>query len=548
MNDAAVGSRLIVASLSDSRFSVTDPAGSGDAHSVELHKHGPQCDCADFAYRGRQRPCKHIAAAIHFQESRKPQPESPPPMESSNDERCSDLGNARRLVRLHGEDLRYVRSQRHWYVWDARRWREDATDEAVRKAKDVVDALHIEAANTSDGNLKKELARWAMQSDSAFHIRAMVELASSERAVVLRQDQLDAGPFLLNTLNGTLDVRSGELRPHRREDYFTKLATVRFDPKAEAPRFVAFLHEILRGDVDVIGYLQCVIGYALTADVREQCFFLLYGTGANGKTTLLELLRHLFGDYARQSNFSTFLARRDDTVRADLARLAGARLVTAVEAEEGQRFAESLVKQLVGGDMITARRLYRDEIEFRPTFKLFLAANHKPQVWGTDHAFWRRVRLIPFTVTIPPERQDRGLLNKLRSELPGILNWALEGCRQWLANGLQEPAAVLAATRAYEAEQDLVGEFVNDRCVLSSNGRAQTARVERKELYGLYETWCRETGTPALSSKTFNGRIRERGVPEVKVHGGKWFWVGLELRNADASATTAIEASDEPPF
>ncbi len=464
-----------------------------------------------------------------------------------NDERCrGDLRNARRLVEQHGADLRHVKSQRQWYVWDERRWREDATGEAERRAKAVVESLYAEAAETIEDTRRRELAQWALRSDSAARIRDMLTMASTEKEIVLRPDQLDAGPFLFNVLNGTLDLRSGELRPHRREDYLTKLSPARWDPKADAPRFLAFLHEIMLGDVEVIRYLQRVVGYALTADTREQVFFLLYGTGANGKTTLLEVLRHLFGDYARQSNFSTFLARRDDSVRGDLARLAGARLVTAVEAEEGQRFAESLVKQLVGGDVITARRLYQNEIEFRPAFKLFLAANHKPTVWGTDHAFWRRVRLIPFTVTIPPERQDRALLDKLRAELPGILNWALEGCGDWLANGLGEPAAVVAATRSYQAEQDLVGEFIDDRCNIVLNGRAHTARVERKHLYTTYESWCRESGTPAISAKKFCERIRERRVQEVKAR-GCWFWIGLELRDAPAP-TTAIEDTDALPF
>ncbi len=468
--------------------------------------------------------------------------------ETSDEERCSDLGNARRLVRLHGEDLRHVRAHRRWYFWDLRRWREDTTGEAERRAKAVIDTLYKLASATPDEKRRKTLAQHAIRSDNALRVRSLLELAATEPAIVLRPEQLDAGPWLLNTLNGTLDVRTGELRPHRRSDYLTKLAPIAYNPAATAPRFTAFLREIMGGDPELVAYVQRIVGYALTADTREQVFFIFHGTGANGKTTLVEVLRSLLGDYARQANFATFLARRDDAIRADLARLAGARLVTAVEAEEGQRFAESLVKQLVGGDVITARRLYREEVEFRPTFKLFLAANHKPAVWGTDLAFWRRVRLVPFTVTIPPERQDRELLRKLRDELPGVLAWAVQGCRQWLAHGLGEPPAVVAATRAYQAEQDLVGEFLDDRCQFSHNGRATVDRVERKALYVTYETWCRETGTPAISPKKFNERIRERGVRELKAHGGRWFWLGLDIKDATTTATTDTSDEDDDAF
>jgi len=447
----------------------------------------------------------------------------------------TELGNARWLVDHHGADLRYVRAWKRWHCWDGRRWASDETGEAERRMKALVPALLQQAAHESDEPTRKRLAIWAVQCSTARTLTASLQLAMSEPEVAVTAAMFDADPWLLNVANGTLDLRTLTLRPHRREDLLSKLAPVAYEATATCPRWLVFLDEIMGGQADLVEYLKRATGYALTGDVSEHAIFLLFGIGANGKTTYLETLRRLLGDYARQADFATFLATRTEPhIRNDLARLAGARFVTAVEAEEGRRFAEAQLKQLTGGDTITARQLYREHVEFAPQFKIWLAANHKPQVWGTDYAFWRRLQLIPFTVTIPPERQDRNLRSKLIAEGPGILNWALAGLHTWREKGLAPPEAVLAATRAYQAEQDVVGDFLADRCTVSSNGTQ--AAVEKKVLYEAYAAFCRDAGTEPVSARTFNTRIAERGISDRKAHGRR-LWVGLSVTTGDGDAS-----------
>lgn len=340
----------------------------------------------------------------------------------------------------------------------------------------------------------------------------MITLAQSERGIPLLPEQLDCDPWLLNVANGTLDLRTGTRQAPRREDLLTKYTAVDHDPDARCPHWDAFLRRIMANNTNMIEFLQRAIGYALTGDCREQVLFLLYGTGANGKSTFLEVVRALLGTYAAQTDFTTFLARSSDTVRNDLARLAGARFVTAVEAEDGRRLDEALVKQLTGGDRITARFLFEEFFEFDPQFKLFLATNHKPVIWSTGHSIWRRIRLIPFTVTIPEAEQDRTLPATLRTELPGILNWALQGCLTWQRGGLGVPKEVEDATQDYRTEMDVIADFLAGSCVWEPG-----AKVARKVLYETYEVWSARNGERPLSSKVFSKLLKEHGLTQTKV-------------------------------
>lgn len=350
-----------------------------------------------------------------------------------------------------------------------------------------------------------------------------MELAKSEPGVPVSADQLDAAPWVLNVLNGTLDLRTGQLRPHAREDLLTKLAPVAYDPGALCPTWEAFLSRILAGDVELIRFVQKVIGYSLTGSTQEQCLFILYGAGANGKSTLIQSISALLGDYARQTPTETLLVQRGDGVRNDLARLQGARFVSAVEVEGGRRLAEALVKQLTGGDTITARFLYGEHFEFQPMFKLWLAVNHRPVVQGTDHAIWRRIRLLPFTVTIPPAEQDKRLAEKLQAELAGILRWAVEGCQAWQREGLEPPAAVQRATGDYRAEMDVIAAFIRDCCVLGDKQEVSTSA-----LYAEYVGWCTQVGESPVSQKALAATLKERGCTPGRRGGGR-LWVGIAL-------------------
>ncbi len=450
----------------------------------------------------------------------------------------TDLGNARRLVRLHHQDLRYCFPWDKWLVWDGTRWVFDTSGEVYRRAKETVKSIYAEAAQTEDSREREQLAKHAMRSESDARIRAMINLAQSEPGIPVLPEDFDADPWLLNVQNGILDLRTGELRPHSREAMMTKIIPVPYDPEAECPLWLKFLDRIMAGNEALISYLQRVVGYTLTGDTREQCLFMLYGTGANGKSTFLETLRALFGDYGQQADFTTFLQSKDDRVRNDIARLMGRRFVAAIEADAGRRLAEVLVKQLTGGDTVTARFLYREFFEFKPTFKIFLAANTKPTIRGQDYGIWRRIRLIPFEVTIPAEEQDKELPEKLKDELPGILTWAVQGCQEWQRIGLAEPNEVLQATDKYRKEMDLLAAFIDECCVIRS-----TARVASKALYEAYVQWCHDNAEEPLTARTFGLRLKDKGFEQMRTNRFRG-WIGIGLIGQDHQGALVDETAE----
>jgi putative DNA primase/helicase len=426
-------------------------------------------------------------------------------------ELTTDLGNARRLVRLYGRQLRFCDPLGGWLSFDGHRWARDTLGQAERWAKDTVVKIFAEVATARTKEQQKDLAKWAIASQSGPRLREMLRLASTEERVAAAADRFDRDPWLLNVENGTLNLQTGKLRAHDSEDHITKLAPVVWLEEAEAPRWLAFLEEIMDEDQERLRYLQKVIGYSLTGDTSEQALFVIHGSGANGKSTFIETLRRMLGDYARQADPSAFLIRRSEGPRNDIARLAGARFVCATETAEGRKLDAPMVKQMTGGDTITARLLYREFFEFRPTFKVFISTNHRPRVRGDDDAIWRRMRLIPFDVTIPKERQDKRLQERLVNELSGILRWAVEGCRLWRTEGLTPPEAVRAATSAYRSEMDVLGAFLEARTVQNCS-----VNVGASELYAAYRRWCKENGEFELSQTIFGKRLSDRGFERYR--------------------------------
>jgi putative DNA primase/helicase len=412
----------------------------------------------------------------------------------------------------------------------------DETGAVERKAKETAESIYKEAATATDPDERQALAKWAVCSESEARIRAMISLAKSEPSIAVAADQLDADTWLLNCLNGTIDLRTGELRPHQRDDLCTKQVPVEYDPDASCPRWNDFLAEIMGYKLLLASFLHRAVGYALTGDTSEQVLFLLYGTGANGKSSFLETIKAVLGDYARQADPATFLARKHDSVRNDVARLAGARFVSAIEAEEGKYLSEALVKSVTGGDTVAARFLYSEFFEFRPQFKIFLAANHKPLIRGTDNAIWRRVRLVPFTVTIPSDQQDKHLLEKLRAELPGVLAWAVRGCLVWQKHGLEEPKEVQAATESYRDEMDLLGGFLSECCI-----QGPAAWATAKDLYQAHALWCSANGEHQMGQRRFGINLAERGFQSCKgTHGVRiWRGIGLVARVTEGGASSA---------
>ncbi|MCH7577241.1 MAG: hypothetical protein IH822_05550 [Chloroflexi bacterium] len=444
--------------------------------------------------------------------------------DSQFDIRETDLGNALRLVHHHGEDLRYCYPSSKWYVWSGTRWARDDTGEVHRRAKDAVRTIYAEAGDADDPERRTKLAAHAMRSEAEARIAAMVVLARSETGIPVMPQELDADPWLLNVQNGTIDLKTGELREHKRGHLITKLAPVTYGLKAACPRWLSFLDRIMDGNGALIDYIQKAIGYTLTGDVSEQVLFFQHGTGANGKSTLSETVLALLGDYGKQAAPGLLTVKRGETHPTEIADLAGARFVTSVEVDEGRRLAEALTKWLTGGDRVKARHMRQDFFEFAPTHKLWLSANHKPTVLGADLAVWRRIRLIPFNVVIPESEQDRTLPAKLKAELPGILNWALEGCLLWQQDGLNPPKEVRAATAEYREEQDVIAPFLKDRCILGGDKEA-TATA----LYDAYRRWCGDNGEKPMSQRRFGNRLSEHGLTSERRTGGKRWWLGVGL-------------------
>jgi putative DNA primase/helicase len=440
----------------------------------------------------------------------------------------TDLGNAKRLVIASGDDIRFCHTTRKWLIWNGKRWVKDQAGEIVRLAKKSVRAILTEAAIIGDDKERRALVAHEQKSEAQPRIKAMVTLAESEVGIPVQLDELDRDGMLFNVLNGTLDLRTGKLREHRREDFITKLAPVNFNAEATSPQWDKFLAEILPSDL--IQYVQRAIGYTLTGSVKENVLFLLHGVGANGKSTLLEVLRFLLGDYAATADFGTFLAAKGQPIRNDIARLHGARFVTAVESEAGRRMAENVVKALTGGDTIAARFLYSEHFEFVPAFKLWLATNHKPRVIGTTEAVWRRIRLLPFNVTIPKDKRDRDLTEKLKSEVAGVLNWVLAGLRDWQSRGLDEPESVNAATSAYRENQDALRHFLEAKCAT-----APDLDERASELYRVYKEWAETNGEFRMRERDFSTAVAERGFVKKRVgpRVGKpdgVYWAGIGIR------------------
>ena len=363
-------------------------------------------------------------------------------------------------------------------------------------------------------------------------------MAQYDPAITIEPEEFDCNPWLLNCLDGTLNLKTGKLQNHKREDLITKICPAIFDSSTTCPRWEQFLSEIFRGNSELMDYIQKLCGYALTGSTKEQDFYLFYGNGANGKSTFVKTIMDLIGrDYAKQTAATALLTKQHETAGEEIAVLEGARLVATIEVDDGKRLAESLVKQLTGGDRVRVRRLYANSFEFEPTFKLVMVCNHKPRITGTDTGIWRRIKLIPFEVQIPEHKQDPDLADKLKQELPGILNWCIQGCLKWQKEGLRAPEIVDAATTSYRVESDTIGAFL-DECTTTSN---KQGRTQANDLYECYKSWIEATGEHPLSMRRFNDRLKERGFQCVASTANRKYWLGISLIAQDHWASLGRE-------
>ncbi|VVE06392.1 hypothetical protein PAQ31011_02416 [Pandoraea aquatica] len=432
----------------------------------------------------------------------------------------TDLGNARRLSQLFGDELRFHSDSGQWLEKQpSGLWKRVDTLWVQQLARALIDLIY-EEAEALGGNAQSAMSKHAYRSQSSKAMKDAIELFKSEPNIAVSTEQLDQGEWLFPTKNGIVDLRTGEFMPIRPELHITYTAGVEYDEHATCPTWEKFLLQIMAGDTKLVEYLRRAIGYSLTAQITEHCLFFLYGSGANGKSTFLNVLRALFGDLGSQANGDMLLEKSgshgfsQNAASSEVARLVGKRFVAMSEVEEGRHFSEKTVKWYTGGEMITARFLYQNFFEFKPRFKLWLAGNHKPTVKGADHGIWRRLRLIPFTVTVPVEQRDPDLERKLCEELPGILNWALEGCRQWQANGhrLQDPEVISNEVTDYRGEMDIVGSWLNEFTCDDPEGE-----IRFTETFKFFKWWSSQQFNFSYSGKRFGTALKDKGyIPLAK--------------------------------
>ncbi len=432
---------------------------------------------------------------------------------------CSDSGNSQRLIALHGEELRYSYERNKWFAWDEDRWKPDISGKHTALALSAMTEFLKQAHGT-------ELWKFALQSLNANRISNLLTLAQPQLSI--QSQELDSHPYLLNVLNGTLDLSTGVLRQHNREDYITKLVHVNYNPTATCPQWIRFLGEIL--DPALHGYIQRCFGYSLTGVTSEKAVFILHGKRDAGKSTLLTTFRELIHEYSTMINIDALMSRTHESANqlADLADLCGARFVQTSEAEKDQRLSPSRLKAITQGmGQIKATRKYENPIIFSETHKLWIDTNDKPQIKNVeDQAIFSRLHPIPFPRTV--EKIDRKLREKFQAEFEGILAWAIAGALDWKTLGLDKPALVADATEAWKSENDIVEGFIVERCE-----RGDAFTVPASALYSAYRAWAEKSGEHTIiSNKEFVARMKDRGHTHDHSRTG-WRYSGLRLSVTD---------------
>ncbi len=426
---------------------------------------------------------------------------------------------------IYGQNMRYVAKWGRWYAWNGSVWLEDDTLSVFDKIRAIVrqEADAATALAKRAGVNKPEAAGRKLLDGRV--IASIERLARSDRRVAATTEQWDADPWVLNTPSGIVDLRTGEIADPDPLAYCTRCAAATPAP-GEMPMFSAFLHRVTGGDVDFQAYIQRFLGYCLTGLTIEHALFFLYGTGANGKSVLVNTIAAIMADYAKSASIEVFLHTKHEQHATAIANLMGARLVSVVETEKGARWAESKIKQLTGGDTISARFMRQDFFEFVPQFKLMIAGNHKPTIRGVDEAMRRRMNLVPFTVTIPAEERDAELFERMRDEWPQILDWMVTGCLAWQEYRLNPPPCVVNATEIYMEAEDALGQWMNERGDFSNHYFTLAA-----DLYADWKIWCEKNGEFVGTAKAFSQSLEDRNLKRQRESStGKRGFVGIKLR------------------
>ena len=421
----------------------------------------------------------------------------------------TDASNADALVERHGENIRYVAQDKMWLVWDGSRWEPDALGKVHELAKDTIRAYFATAAEMTDDNLRATLSKHAAASLSANRLAAMVKLATTDPAVAISAAALDTDLWALNCSNGTVDLRTGELRPANRGDLITKTTGVEYDPKAKCPQWDAFISWAMCERPELVTFLQRAVGMSITGDASERLVIFLHGAGANGKSVTLKVILSVVGEYGHRMRSDTLeaatFAKGGGGASDDIASLKGARFVCTSEIEDGTKLATALLKDLTGDEKLRARHLYRSSFEFTPEFTPWIAANHKPLVPSDDQAVWDRMRLVPYDARISDSDKDTSLGDKLRNEAPGILAWAVRGALEWQRDGITEPDAVMEATASYRASMDTFGDF------LDHITEAPYIVFTPSALRETYNTWAKTNDLPKMGQREFSAHMTARG-------------------------------------
>ena len=437
--------------------------------------------------------------------------------------RYSDFFNANMLIEDYGDDILFCQDWKKWLIWDGRRWSDKDKLEICFLAKLSIKRMQDKAIEKRNAEESLALMEHAGRSETSRKVDAMVKTASWEKKLWIHPEDFDRENMIFNCANGSIDLTSGRLIPHERKNLITKLSPIDYKPDAECPVWREFLKTIFKKDKNLIQYVQKVFGMSLTGDNSAQAMFILYGKGANGKSTFIGAILDIMGDYGANTPTETLIQKKNDSASNDIARLQGARFVSATEADIGGKLAEAIVKRLTGNDRISARFLYGEFFEFKPTFKLFMATNHKPNVSGMDEAIWRRLKLIPFEVSIKANERDSKLPEKLAKEYEGILAWMVEGCILWQKEGLGDPPAVIEATKQYRYEMSAVESFLQDCCKRDINEMVQASHI-----YNAYKEWAETNNERIMSNRAFAIRLAESGLDKVRRGPGN-FWIGITL-------------------
>ena len=448
-----------------------------------------------------------------------------------------DQGRGLRMRDQFATVLKFNAVDKKWFFFNGSYWQEDIGNQKVELAAErVANSIKKEKPELSFSTKTDEdkaINEWyRFQKDSRSHMAKMHMIDEFKKYVIVKHGEFDKEDMLLNTESGYVDLSNGELHDHDIDKKFSHQTVAEYSDNVDAPLWEKFLNQIFNNDEELIHYVQKAIGYSFTGSVDEQCLFILNGRGRNGKSVFSNVVSDVAGNYAKQMNVQTIVAKKNQSgsANSDIARLEGARIVTSSELNEGDRFDESLVKQLTGGDKILARFLYGSEFEYKPKFKIWMATNHLPIIRGTDDGIWRRIKIIPFNIQIPKEKVDKKLEYKLKAEYTGILNWIVQGAIMWQQEGLEDPEAVTKVIETYRAEMDPLDAFLEECCTTGQN-----YSIKAREMYDAYHEWAKESEEYKMSLNKF-GREMSKKLLRVKKRDG-WYYVGLKLKEPDSDYT-----------